>query len=122
MFELPDHSVVGTSQNVIGFQKSNADEFLDQGVPFGLPACFIGVREGFLQHRVGPSFSEWKGLVPFLEVTRHLCAERFELLLSAGLAGSGSARDTVDVGRVAQTHVFDQALLTGRVEGFHGIH
>src|SRR6056300_973651 len=65
VLKLGDVAAVSTPQDVVSFQKADADEFLDQGVPLALQARLVSLREGFLQHGEGPSLSKRKGGVPF---------------------------------------------------------
>ena len=98
VLKLSDISAVSAAKNVIGFEESNFDQFVDQRIPFALQTGLVRIREGFLQHREGPAFCEGKGGVPLFEVACHLCAEGFELVLCSSFTRSCKPRDAIDVG------------------------
>ena len=122
VFKLGNIATVPASQDVVGLKETDADQLLDQGVPFALQTLLIGIGEGFLEHGKRPPLGEGEGGIALFEVASHLCTKRLELAFGSGFATGRQAGYPVDVGGMRATNVFDQARITGGVERFDGVH
>ena len=86
VFKLGNVATVPASQDVVGLKETDADQLLDQGVPFALQTLLIGIGERFLEHGKRPPLGEGEGGIALFEVASHLSTERLKLPFGPGLS------------------------------------